>query len=72
MPNMDGKEAFFELRKIDPHVKILVSTGFTVDQEVESLVRSGCHGFLQKPFSMDRFSVTVRQVIDGDKGGGRE
>jgi len=63
MPKMDGKEAFFEMRKIRPDVKVLVSTGFNVDEEVEALLNQGCHGFLQKPFSMHKFSRTIREIL---------
>ncbi|MDD9302879.1 MAG: response regulator [Desulfobacter sp.] len=64
MPVMDGKEAFFKIREISPEVKVLVSTGFTVDEEVDTLLGKGCHGFLQKPYSMDKFSRTIRDILD--------
>ena len=64
MPIMDGKQAFFEIQKIAPDVKVLVSTGFHVDEDVEALLGRGCHGFLQKPFSMHRFSGTIREILD--------
>ncbi len=64
MPEMDGKEAFCEMRKIRPDIKVLVSTGFNVDEDVEALLDQGCHGFLQKPFSMHKFSQTIREILD--------
>ncbi len=68
MPVMDGKELFFEMRRIAPDMKLLVSTGFNVDQEVEALLKKGCHGFLQKPFSMDKFSRVIREILDHEAG----
>lgn len=68
MPVMDGKQAFFELRKIKPDIKVLVSTGFNVDDDVEALLSQGCHGFLQKPFSMHKFSRTIREILDRTQG----
>jgi len=64
MPEMDGKEAFFEMRKIRPDIKVLVSTGFNVDEDVEALLDQGCYGFLQKPFSMHKFLQTIREILD--------
>ncbi len=64
MPKMDGKQVFFEMKKIQSTVKILVSTGYTVDEKVEGLLKQGCHGFLQKPFSMDKFSRVIRGILD--------
>lgn len=64
MPVMDGKRAFSKIRDIAPSIKILVSTGFTVDEEVEALLKQGCHGFIQKPFSMTKFSRAIRDILD--------
>ncbi len=64
MPTMDGIEALYEMHRIDPGVKVLMSTGFNADQAVKSLMSKGCHGFLQKPFSLRTFSRTVRTIID--------
>ncbi|MCG8684889.1 MAG: response regulator [Desulfobacterales bacterium] len=64
MPIMDGKETFNQIRNLDPSIKVLVSTGYNVDEEVETLLNKGCHGFLQKPFSMDKFSRVIREIID--------
>lgn len=64
MPKMGGKQTFSEMKKIQSTVKILVSTGFTVDEKVESLLKQGCHGFIQKPFSMNKFSRVIRGILD--------
>ena len=64
MPVMDGKEAFTRIRDQFPGVKVLIFTGFTMDDEVKALASEGCHGFLQKPFSMDKFSKAIRKLLD--------
>lgn len=64
MPKMDGKKTFTHLKDIREDIKILVATGYTVDDEVEELLRRGCNGFIQKPFSMNAFSKAVRKILD--------
>lgn len=64
MPVMDGKETFYGIRKLDPGIKILISSGVGMDEEIKVMLRDGCHGFLQKPFSMDRFSRIIRKILD--------
>lgn len=64
MPKMDGKQAFSIMKEVREDIKILVATGYTVDDEVEDLLANGCHGFIQKPFSMNDFSIAVRQILD--------
>lgn len=64
MPKMSGKEAFIQIKNIRKNAKILVSTGYTVDDQVEGFLNQGCHGFLQKPFSLDEFARALRTILD--------
>ncbi|MBU0730428.1 MAG: response regulator [Proteobacteria bacterium] len=63
MPVMDGKEAFFRLREIDPKVKILVSSGFSVNEDIRKLMEVDASGFLQKPYSLEDFSSTILKIL---------
>ncbi len=64
MPIMSGKEAFSEIKTIKEDAKILVSTGYAVDDKVEGFLNQGCHGFLQKPFSLNEFARALRRILD--------
>lgn len=64
MPKMGGEQTFVRLKEIREDIKILVATGYTMDREVEGLLKWGCNGFLQKPFSMRDFSKAVRGILD--------
>ncbi len=64
MPVMDGRETFYRIRKLAPDIKILIFSGVGMDDEIKSMLRDGCHGFFQKPFSMDRFSRVIREILD--------
>jgi two-component system cell cycle sensor histidine kinase/response regulator CckA len=64
MPIMSGKEAFSEIKTIKEDAKILVSTGYAVDDKVEVFLNQGCHGFLQKPFSLNEFARALRRILD--------
>jgi len=64
MPVMNGSQAFEEIRKIRENSKILISTGYAVDDKIESLINQGCEGFIRKPFSLHEFSYALRKVLD--------
>jgi len=64
MPVMDGKETFYRIRELDPDIKILISSGAGIDEEMKMMLRDGDQVFLQKPFSMDRFSRVIRDILD--------
>jgi len=64
MPKMNGKQAFSEIKNIQADAKILISTGYSVDDKIEGFLNQGCHGFIQKPFSLNEFSKALRKILD--------
>lgn len=62
MPIMSGREAFLELRKINPAVKVLLVSGFRQDARVEEVMRLGVNAFLQKPFTIESLTHAIREM----------
>jgi len=63
MPDMGGGETFERLKRIDPNVKVLFASGYSFHDEADEIFEEGCLGFLQKPFTKDRLSQILREVI---------
>jgi len=59
-----GQEAFEHLRRLDPDVHVLLSTGYSPDDEARVLLQSGVRGFLQKPYKVNDLLDAVRTAID--------
>ena len=64
MPDMGGGEAFDRLREIDPDIKVLLASGYSVDGQATEILRRGCNGFIQKPFSITELSKKLRELLD--------
>ncbi|MBW2567691.1 MAG: response regulator [Deltaproteobacteria bacterium] len=64
MPNMGGGEAYDRIREIDPNVKVLLSSGFSIDGEASEILDRGCNGFIQKPFNMKKLSGKIMEILD--------
>lgn len=65
MPVMGGRQCIPELSKVDPGVKILVSTGyFSEDDEKEQATSTLPLGFIRKPFAVSNLLQAVREIID--------
>ena len=62
MPEMDGSETFAELVKIDPRVKVLLSSGYSIDDKIESLLQKGLKGFMQKPYDLSLLSREIERL----------
>ena len=64
MPDMGGGETYEVLKSIDPEVKVLLSSGYSIDGLAGKLLERGCDGFIQKPFNIQELSVKLREVLD--------
>ena len=49
-PQMSGPDTFAALKRINPDVKVLLSSGFSINSEIQATLDDGAKGFLQKPF----------------------
>lgn len=67
MPDAGGRETFDALSRSAPDVKVLLSSGYSIDGQAEEIMAQGCKGFIQKPFAMAALSQKVRQVL-GEAG----
>ena len=66
MPGMGGGKTFDRLKAIDRNVKILLSSGYSINGQAHEILNRGCQGFIQKPFDMEEFSLKLRKVLDAD------
>ena len=67
MPKAGGHETFYRIREIDPQARILLSSGFVCEEEVQYLLREGACGFLAKPHRLPVVIQAIRDVLDGKK-----
>jgi PAS domain S-box-containing protein len=65
MPKIGGGEAFDRLREINPAVKVILCSGYSVDGQATDILNRGCNAFIQKPFNLKILSQHIRTVLDG-------
>jgi len=64
MPEMNGKDTYDALKKINPEVKVLLVSGYSLNKQIEELMEKGCDGFIQKPFDIKQLSHKLREVLE--------
>jgi CheY-like chemotaxis protein len=64
MPGMGGGETFDRLKEINPGVRVLLSSGYSINGQASHILERGCDGFIQKPFNMQQLSVKIREILD--------
>ena len=63
MPELDGRETYAELRRIDPEVRVLISSGYTSQEVGEDFAGYGKISFIQKPFQAEDFYAKMKDVL---------
>jgi two-component system, cell cycle sensor histidine kinase and response regulator CckA len=63
MPGMDGGECHARIRSINPHIKTILCSGYTMDEEMQAVMEQGCNAFLPKPFTLDQVKSILRQIM---------
>jgi CheY-like chemotaxis protein len=63
MPGMGGGEAYDRLKEINPEVKVLLSSGYSIDGQATKILDRGCDGFIQKPFNMKQLADKIQGIL---------
>ncbi len=63
MPGTGGGEVYDALRAMNPEVRVILSSGYSIDGKAREIMERGIHDFLQKPFRMEDLSRKVRSVL---------
>lgn len=64
MPKMGGHTTFYQLKNLDPDVKVLLSSGFVSAASVKDLQDNGAAGFLPKPHRIKDLAFELRRIFD--------
>lgn len=64
MPTMDGEATFKALRRIDPDLSILLTSGFVQEGKTERLINDGALGMVHKPYKSEKLLRAIRSALD--------
>ncbi|MBU4463807.1 MAG: response regulator [Proteobacteria bacterium] len=64
MPDLAGSDVYNVLKEIKPNIKVLLSSGYSIDDQASEIMSRGCDGFIQKPFNMLQLSKMLRKILD--------
>ena len=65
MPGMGGGETFDRLKEINPEVKVLLSSGYSINGQATKIIQRGCDGLIQKPFNMNQLAEKIQKILTG-------
>ena len=64
MPEMDGEETFRELKRLDENVRVIIASGFSMQEIEERFENKGLLGALHKPYTMRTLKKALRAHLE--------
>jgi len=64
MPSMGGSETYDSLKDVNPDVKVLLTSGYSIDGQASEILERGCDGFIEKPFTINELSQKLRGILE--------
>ncbi|MBU2490576.1 MAG: PAS domain S-box protein [Proteobacteria bacterium] len=63
MPGMSGRDALPQVREFAPEARVLLSSGYAVEDQVETRGKEGFDGFLKKPYTLEFLSEKIQVLL---------
>ena len=64
MPGMSGQEVYRSLKKINPEIKAIIASGYSLNNDINEIIKDGAKAFLQKPFDMNEIANQIRVILN--------
>ena len=63
MPDMSGGQTYDLLHKVVPDIKVLLSSGYSIEAQAQEILARGCKGFIQKPYDVATLSSVLHRSL---------
>jgi PAS domain S-box-containing protein len=63
MPGMNGRDTFMAVRGINPDAVVVLTSGFSTNDEVQELIDMGAYGFIHKPFGSSELTALIAEAL---------
>jgi signal transduction histidine kinase/ActR/RegA family two-component response regulator len=64
MPEMNGTDAFKQMKSINPQVKVIISSGYSMNNEAQILLNLGARTFIQKPYTRQTLARAILNTME--------
>jgi two-component system, cell cycle sensor histidine kinase and response regulator CckA len=63
MPGMNGGDVFDVMKEINPQVRAILSSGYSIDGKATEILQRGIKAFIQKPFRIDSLAQKIKEIL---------
>lgn len=65
MPELSGRQVLAQLKKIRPDIKVILSSGYSLNGLEENNEEAAGDGFIQKPYRIEQLATVLDEVLHG-------
>jgi PAS domain S-box-containing protein len=63
-PGMDGLETYREVRKLHPHQKAIIASGYAETKRVHAAQEAGAGAYVKKPYTIEAIAAAVKNALN--------
>ncbi|OQY35690.1 MAG: hypothetical protein B6241_00420 [Spirochaetaceae bacterium 4572_59] len=63
MPNMGGRDCLTGIRKIAPEMPVILSSGFSQEEDLKEVKKMGISGFISKPYTKSAIGMKIQEAF---------
>jgi len=63
MPDMSGEIVYDRIKSLRPDVRVILSSGYSIEGQAESILKKGCDGFIQKPYNLNQLAQKIKEIL---------
>jgi two-component system cell cycle sensor histidine kinase/response regulator CckA len=63
MPNLSGGDCFRRMKEINPKIRVVLSSGYSMDGAIQDVMNEGILAFIQKPYRLEELSRVVGTAV---------
>jgi two-component system cell cycle sensor histidine kinase/response regulator CckA len=67
MPGIGGGETFDTLKAMNPDIRVILSSGYSINEKTKEIMERGVYVFLQKPFGIEEMSTKIKAILNSPK-----
>jgi two-component system cell cycle sensor histidine kinase/response regulator CckA len=67
MPDMGGERVYDRIKSIRPDIRIILSSGYSIEGQAESILKKGCDSFIQKPYNLNQLAKKIKAILNSAK-----
>lgn len=64
MPDLGGEVVFDHVKSSRPDIRVILSSGYSVEGQAASILEKGCDGFIQKPYNLNQLARKIKETLD--------